>query len=94
MYDARNATTGDWHDVWHSIDSPRQEWLTLDLEKAMDVTRIHIIWEYKTNMIPLAFAIEGSADGEMWTRLDVRQGNHAQATFHTAYRVSAAISEL
>jgi len=82
MYDAMNATTGDWHDVWHSVDSPRREWLALDLGQPRDIRRIHMIWEYRPGMIPLAFTIEGSLDGEEWTRLDGREMNKAQATFH------------
>ena len=82
MYDAMNASTGDWHDVWHSVDSPRREWLTVDLGKIRELCRIHMIWEYKPSMIPLRFSIEGSTDGETWTQLDGRDRNNAQTTFH------------
>ena len=87
MYGAVNAATGDWHDAWHSVDSPREEWLQVDLGRTREIGRIHIIWEYRPSMVPLAFFIDGSADGEDWTRLDARHDNKAQATFH---RVSAS----
>lgn len=81
MYDARNASTGDWHDAWHSIDNPMQEWLMADLGQARELTRVHIIWEYNQDMVPADFEIEGSPDGKAWTALHRETENRRTASF-------------
>ncbi len=83
---ARHANDGDPNTRWCVGDDRAGSWWQVDLNKAYDLDRIKIIWEFDDR--PELYKIEGSANARQWTPL-VDRTDHLDVAKQTEHPVSA-----
>jgi ABC-type dipeptide/oligopeptide/nickel transport system ATPase component len=83
---ARQANDGDPNTRWCAGDDHAGNWWQVDLNKAYDLERIKILWEFDDR--PELYKIEGSANARQWTPL-VDRTDHLDIAKQTEHPVSA-----